>query len=575
MIDLKLLNLNHGDSQKDLSDKLNYNFSQILAAGDGAYGSIGDVGPIGANGDLGITGPQGDQGFRGSVWFVQDSEPSSGATGGDYWVDTLNGFVVYKYTYSSGSYSWVNQGFVLAQTGVFTLTTTQTGLTSGNPNSAYVQGLFAPEKRTLVLTDQVQSDVKNPQLSKVLIGNAGTGPSGAYPLLEFSKTDYQSDPNFNLRTPKFEWMFLDGSVQLPYTMILFSNNGLEINTEGIEFSNFSYFQAGQINPSGHFYDGWGGLTGEFSGEAKFVTNDEIYLQTGETGGNYPITWSVKSANVPQWDNDGLFANTSFIARGEGNSSNTQTFTVTNGFNYLRSKSYVTGENVLRMKYTGNSSFSSGGSSVSSLASDRDLYVVDSDGNNKYSKKISGFFPNPGISGATNTGTFSHTDTGVVGNYYTVLSTIDTTTTGAGATYRFSIGDTYFMDYNGSAAPSRALGIFLDGNFGTKYGFAALTGSDGSASFTFKIIAPNAANGFNAIFVDSITGNTNPSTGAKTFANSDTNFNFIDGDSNPSRYATTVEATIVLQSFSNNWWKIYWKAYGGNLDGIKCGCVSTT
>ena len=572
MIDLKLLNINHGDSQKDLSDKLNYNFSQILAAGEGAYGAIGDVGPIGANGDLGITGPQGDQGFRGSVWFVQESDPASGATGGDYWVDTLNGFEVYKYTYSSGSYSWVSQGFVLAQNGVFTVATTQTGLTSGNPDLAYVQGLFGPEKRTLVLTDQVQGSVKNPQLSKVLIGNAGAGASGTYPLMEFSKTDYQSDPNFNLRTPKFKWAKAVGD-SYPYSMSLLANNGLMINSAGIEFTNYLAIQAGRLNSSGT-YDGWGGLTGEFSGNVNVRVGSEFVISAGPTSGNYPITWNVQSANVPQWDNNVLFANTSFTARGEGNTNARQTFTVTNGFNYLRSKSYVTGENVLRMKYTGNSSFSSGGPSVSSLASDKDLYVVDSDGNNKYSKKISGFFPNPGLSGATNTGTFTHTDTGVVGNYYTVLATIDTTTTGSGATYRFSIGDTYFMDYDGAAAPSRALGIFLDGNFGTKYGFAALAGTDGSASLTFKIIAPNLANGFNAIFIDSTTGNPNPSTGPKTFADSLTNFNFIDGDSNPSRRATTVEVTIVLQSFGNNWWKIYWKAYGGNLDGIKCGCVST-
>ena len=574
MIDLKLLNLNYGDSQKDFSSKLNYNFSQILAAGEGAYGTIGDDGPIGANGDLGVTGPYGDQGFRGSVWFVQDSEPTSGVTGDDYWVDILNGFEVYKYTYSLGTYSWVSQGFTLSQNGVFTLATAQTGLTSGNPNLAYVQGLFRPEKRTLVLTDQMQDNVKNPQLSKVLIGNPGVGASGTYPLLEFSKTDYQSDPDFNLRTPKLNFSSSSTSGPFRYAMTLSSNNGLEIRANGIEFTDGLGVVAGRTNNTGA-YDGRGGLTGEFSGIIDFYASDSFQSSVfGPTSNNYPITWSLQSANVTQWDNNGLSANTSFSANSVATSSDGQTFTVTNGFNYLRSKAYTTGENVMRMKYTGNASFLSGGSSVSSLASDKDLYVVDSDGNNKYSKKISGFFPNPGLSGATNTGTFTHTDTGVVGNYYTVLATIDTTTTGSGATYRFSIGDTYFMDYDGAAAPSRALGIFLDGNFGTKYGFAALAGTDGSASVTFKIIAPNLANGFNAIFIDSTTGNPNPSTGPKTFADSLTNFNFIDGDSNPSRRATTVEVTIVLQSFGNNWWKIYWKAYGGNLDGIKCGCVST-
>lgn len=570
MIDLKLLNLNYGDSQKDLSDKLNYNFSQLISAGEGAYGPVGDIGPIGPSGSRGNTGPQGDQGFRGSLWFVQDEAPTSGATGGDYWIDLLNGYEVYKYVYSEGSYSWVSQGFVLSQSGVFTISTSQTGLTSGNPGSAYVQGLFAPEKRTLVLTDQTPENVKNPQLSKVVIGNTGVGITGTYPLLEFSKNEYQSIPDFNLRTPKFKWAEPNNFGDYGYSMNISSNDGIEIKSEGLKFTGYSIIQAGKYDfPSVY---GWGGLTGNFSDGINFSATSEVSVSAGETSGTYPITWDVQSANVTQWDNNIWSAKASFTARSTGTLSNRNTFRINGGFGYLRSKSYVTGENVLRVKYTGNPSLSTGGITVSGLASDRDLYIADSDGNNKYSKKISGFFPNPGLSGASNTGTFSHTDTGESGNYYTVLATIDTTTTGSGATYRFSIGDTYFMDYDGAAAPSRALGIFLSGNFGPRYGLAAL--AESNESYTFKIVAPNAANGYNAIFLDSTAANPNPSTGAKTFANSDTNFNFIDGDSNPSNYATTVEATIIRQDFGSNIWKIYWKAYGGNLDGIKCGCVST-
>jgi hypothetical protein len=570
MIDLKLLNLNYGDSQKDLSDKLNYNFSQILSAGEGSYGSIGDVGPIGVNGDLGITGPQGDQGFRGSVWFVQSSDPSSGATGGDYWVDTLNGFEVYRYTYSSGSYSWVSQGFVLAQSGVFTVATSQTGLTSDNPDSAYVQGLFDPEKRTLVLTDQAQENVKNSQLSKVVIGNSGTGASGAYPLLEFSKIDYQSNPDFNLRTPRFRWYSVNPALfsTYGYSMKLWSNNGLSINSNGLRFTGSFDLQSGDGGNAT-----WGGMTGDFSGEISHTAAGGFTLQPGATSSDYPISWRVESANVTLWNNYDLSANTSFTASYTGNQA---TFQVTDGLVYTRKKTYVTGENVLRMKYTGNSSFANGGVTVSQLALDRDLYLVDSDGNNKYSKKISGFFPNPGISGASQTGNFTHPAGN--GNYYTVLAAMDTSTTGSGKTYRFSIGDTYFMDYDGTSISRRALGVFLDGTISTfsKIGLATLNAPDLSsgASYTFKVIAPNAANGFNAIFLDSVSGQNFPSTTTKNFTDSNTVFNFIDGDSNPNVYATTVEVTVVFENFVGNIWKIYWKAYGGNLDGIKCGCVST-
>jgi hypothetical protein len=572
MIDLKLLNLNYGDSQKDLSDKLNYNFSQLISAGEGAYGPVGDIGPIGPNGSRGNTGPQGDQGFRGSLWFVQDEAPTSGATGGDYWIDLLNGYEVYKYVYSGGSYSWVSQGFVLSQSGVFTISTSQTGLTSGNPGSAYVQGLFAPEKRTLVLTDQTPENVKNPQLSKVVVGNTGVGITGTYPLLEFSKNEYQSIPDFNLRTPKFKWAVPE-SAGFGYSMIITSNDGLEIKSGGLKFTGYSIIQAGMYDFGSPFY-GSGGLTGNFSGGINFSAQDEFYVEFGATSGTYPTTWDVQSANIPQWDNNILSAKTSFTAKGTSTVSGRNTFLVGGSFNYLRSKSYVTGENVLRMKYTGNPSLSSGGITVSELASDRDLYVVDSDGNNKYSKKISAFFPNPGLSGASDTGAFTHTATGISGNYYTVLATIDTTTVGSGKTYRFSIGDTYFMDYDGAAASSRALGIFLNGMYDTsgldKRGFSALAGD--KESYTFKIVAPNAANGFNAIFLDSTQFDPDPTTGAITFANSDRKFNFIDGDSNPSGYATVIEATMIRLSPQGNNWIIFWKAYGGNLDGIKCGCI---
>ena len=70
MADLKLLRIEDGDSQSNLTDKANYNFASLLASGGGPYGRIGPIGPDGAKGSSGPVGSYGYFGGRGTIWTV-------------------------------------------------------------------------------------------------------------------------------------------------------------------------------------------------------------------------------------------------------------------------------------------------------------------------------------------------------------------------------------------------------------------------------------------------------------------------------------------------------------------------
>jgi hypothetical protein len=74
MIIINLKDLYPADSQQQLTDKLNYNFNQLLRLGVGTPGPQGDDGPPG---NQGIPGMPGAQGVRGSYWYSGNySDPS-------------------------------------------------------------------------------------------------------------------------------------------------------------------------------------------------------------------------------------------------------------------------------------------------------------------------------------------------------------------------------------------------------------------------------------------------------------------------------------------------------------------
>jgi hypothetical protein len=96
MPNLTIINLNPGDTQEDLINKINQNFDSIVSNGggpQGADGKQGDQGPVGPEGPIGDAGVPGERGTR---WFLSNSTsgpaggtaPNSEILIGDYWVKT-------------------------------------------------------------------------------------------------------------------------------------------------------------------------------------------------------------------------------------------------------------------------------------------------------------------------------------------------------------------------------------------------------------------------------------------------------------------------------------------------------
>ncbi len=566
MIDLRLINLQEGDSQSDIANKLNYNFNQILSAGGGAYGPIGIDGAVGSFGLTGATGPVGFQGQRGNFWFVQSSEPQTGPTGataGDYWVDLSNDCEVFQYTLTSGSYSWVTQGFLLAQSGVFEIASSITGLTSGSPSQAYVIALPDPAEKTLILTGASGPSVKNPQLSKVIIGNGGTS---GYPLLEFSKTDYQSDSSFNSRTPKIKWGSTATANSEAYGLALETRGGIDFNT--------SYFSLSGLN----IVFTTSGLTGSFSGDVNYTaaTGDFEFSSANLSINAANSIWNTKGFTGPV--RFSVTTDTSTINSGRNS------LLLQDGITYNRTSNYVTGQNLLKVNYKGTSSYPGYGPY---LYLDNNFYLADSDGNNKFAKKTSGYFPNPKtVSSYNNTGTYGWTGK-ITGSNYVYSVGAASSTTANTSLMRHQIGEFFHPDVftgNPGVTGPQALSVFIPNSASsakTGYGYLVQSGE----TMTFRVNSTSSGYGFNTIILDAPNSN-NPTSSFGTLASGAKKQavllgDLVDSGGDENVYADQFEFNIVRVN-SLNEWKVYFKAWGGNIKnytstdgGILCGCVSTT
>jgi hypothetical protein len=215
MPNLTIINLNPGDTQEDLINKINQNFDSIVSNGggpQGADGKQGDQGPVGPEGPIGDAGVPGERGTR---WFLSNSTsgpaggtaPNSEILIGDYWVKTSTS-AKEVYLYATGG--WIYTGQNLQAQEVFTTLTGITGPSSTLRN-AIVQSSSTPGNNTFVLSDtNVNVTTANPTYSKFLIS---TQTSNGFPLLEFGKimdpsipgyTPLGSPSDYN-RHPYFAW----------------------------------------------------------------------------------------------------------------------------------------------------------------------------------------------------------------------------------------------------------------------------------------------------------------------------------------------------------------------------------
>jgi|LakMenEpi03Aug12_release.lakeMendotaPanAssembly.Ray.scaffolds.fasta_scaffold235190_2 hypothetical protein len=212
MPNLTIINLNPGDTQEVLVNKINQNFGSVVANGGGPQGQEGSQGDQGPIGQVGPKGDQGVSGTRGTRWFISVTEPLGGTAGvgiiyGDYWVATAADNEVY--TYATGG--WTTTGDFLQALDVFTTLNGIIGPGSVTTKNAIVQSSATPGSNTFVFSDDTSSPTSaNPTYSKFLIS---TNAANGFPILEFGKsnaTNIGTPADYN-RHPFFQWKNPSGS----------------------------------------------------------------------------------------------------------------------------------------------------------------------------------------------------------------------------------------------------------------------------------------------------------------------------------------------------------------------------
>jgi hypothetical protein len=234
--------VNLGDSEKEIKNKINYNFNQILSFAigpDGLIGPKGATGIPGPSGKIGGTGPTGD---RASEWFRSTSLPSTGSSQEfDLWIDDSSSLGdIYERGQSSWSYtglSLFNSNFFEVYSGIIG----PLGLTDKSAigfKSSYIQN-----ETSLVLSDEYFSGSQiNPNNSKLFVS---TEDQITNPIFSFVKSNGNST-----ESPSFYWKSIG-----PVSDLLFKSPGkLSINSFlDLEFSSFISGGGGDINLNGNSF----------------------------------------------------------------------------------------------------------------------------------------------------------------------------------------------------------------------------------------------------------------------------------------------------------------------------------
>lgn len=558
MPDLKLLRIEEGDNQKNLVDKVNSNFSDILSFGGGPYGKIGDQGPQGEPGQTGPAGSYGGMGSRGSIWTVGPTDPGlTGYINNDFWLNTRTGLGNPIYQFSGSE--WSPYGFSLLSQDLFRVYSNVPTSAGNSTYNAYTLTSVNPSNYTLVLSDNSlvgTSQITNPQYSKVVIAIDG-GATGKN-LLEFSKNDYASSTAFNTKTPRFYW----SSTLIGFTKYYLSwKNGdslffdiplgeLKLSTTTNAAYNSTYRSTGfNLNLSGSQ-----GLSITTAG--KFVMN-------------FTSTGSLVLSN----------RNIKYFISGSGyRFEMPTTFNFTNTLNpslpplWLESTASNTGNLIHRTNVISGS--------VSRLfrayTSSENIFDVKANGEVWYNKRIDSIQPSQTVT-PTVTGSVSMSGPSVSVQWYTAIPGAVYSGAGGTASQRISCNNgTDFVITPSVSGPSAAIGICLwtpaTGGGGTNPNAGWLNMLDGGEAVNFRIRTDSESKLIRFLSLNtSDTFNVAPSapysspqaidlTGSNSFGASHIDFtimNLNQGASNPS---------------TTRWFKVYFSAYGGNLGSTKCGVM---
>lgn len=553
---IKLLRIEDGDSQKNLTDKLNNNFGRLVTFGGGPYGRRGPKGPIGPRGPRGPIGSYGDSGIRGTIWTVGVCQPSpTSSIDGDYWMNTNSYNQIYQFTSPNG---WSYVGFNMKATDLFDVITPLSTLNGVTSYSGYFISSQNPINYTMVISDNDLSGgtqgsptpYVNPQYSKFVIAtNSFVADKN---LLEFSKSEYSEDVNFTGKTPRFLWDPGVIAARGDYGLI-WKNDLLNINLRG-SGSN-GYFNIKSNTGKFLIYSEGFNYVSNSSQICNFISSDNIILNLGSG----KILFSTKNIS---WNIDKFYLNTSFNIITKSTDSAFALDLISNDINsgnlrYVYNSTGVS-DAILMNFYQSKPSY-------------YQLFTVYGDGVTYADKVVSSLQAKQAL---TQSGS-SSTSVGTV-NWVSIVPSITTTGFSTGCFYVNNGGNYVIGKQTGAASGNRGISIFTPatGGYlnGENGGWLNLLDNYESISFRIHSDDPGATGscfkyiGLNTDYLEQTPPIVSGDQG-----------NAIDQIGG---YASTIDITIINMTGSggttinNRWFRVYYSAWGGTLISPQCGVLST-
>ena len=257
--------ISQGDSEKEIKDKVNYNFNQVLSFAIGHEGYIGPKGATGIPGPSGKIGGTGNTGDRASEWFRGTVVPSTGSSQEfDLWVDDSSAL---GDIYERNSSSWTYTGLSLFNSDYFEVYSAIVGPLGLTDKSAIgFNYTYTPDQTSLVISDTYFSTLDvNPNNSKLLIA---TEDQINTPIFSFSKSNGSS----TIDSPSFYWKNTG-----VFSDLIFKSPGkLMINTLlDLELSSYEVFGGGNFLISGS------SLLGNTQGDINFISPSNIKFETSD------------------------------------------------------------------------------------------------------------------------------------------------------------------------------------------------------------------------------------------------------------------------------------------------------
>lgn len=257
-----------GDTEREITGKINYNFDQILSFAVGPDGHQGPIGPTGIYGPAGKRGSSGATGIRASSWYKQPTEPIQNLIANDIWIDTsVSDSDIKVFTnnqWQDTGYSFFNSKYFQS----YSYIEGPGGATDKNViGFKYPGGITGSSNTSLLINDSNSSNVgANPNNSKVLVS---TSDQVDRPIMSFSKNGEVSND-----VPSFYWNSLGSDAGLK-----FDSGGSLYVTSNLDFSIDSGLARTLITSDTCTFSGDNGGF-NVSGDGDFHFNSNISVGVG-------------------------------------------------------------------------------------------------------------------------------------------------------------------------------------------------------------------------------------------------------------------------------------------------------